>query len=205
MYFLCESMRYRNRYWFYDKIIPERICDEIVYFFKNKQKKKATVGDDKVNKLNPKIRQSSVVFDRENLWIDHLINPFIKNANIKSGWKFDIDYPETHQFTEYKINQHYNWHSDGHDKPYNTKDFRNNKIRKLSLSLCLSNENSYEGGNLLFSALNPSNKREIFTIKKMRGKGSLIVFPSYTLHKIEPVTKGTRHSLVIWYLGNPYR
>ena len=202
MYFLIESMTYRNQYWHYKKIIPERVCDEIVFFFKNKKKIKAVVGADN---LNPKIRQSSVVFDRENLWIDHLINPFIKNANIKSGWKFEIDYPETHQFTEYKINQHYNWHMDEHNKPYDTKDFRNNKIRKLSMSLCLSHENSYQGGDFLISTLEPGNKKKIHKIKELKGKGSLIVFPSYTIHKVEPVTKGIRHSLVIWYLGNPYR
>ena len=202
MYFLNESMTYRNQYWYYKKIIPERICDEIVSFFKGKEKKKAIVGD---NKLDLKIRQSSVVFDQENWWIDHLINPYIKNANIKSGWNFDIDYPETHQFTEYKINQHYDWHMDEHPKPYKTKDFKHNKIRKLSMSLCLSHEDSYEGGDLLLSTLESSNKKKIFTVKEIKGKGSLIVFPSYTFHKVKPVTKGTRHSLVIWYLGNPYR
>ena len=203
MYFLIESMTYRNQYWHYKKIIPERICDEIVLFFKNKRKIKAVVGSD--NFLNQKIRQSSVVFDRENLWIDHLINPYIKNANIKSGWKFEIDCPETHQFTEYKINQHYNWHMDEHSKPYDTNDFRNNKIRKLSMSLCLSHEDSYQGGDFLISTLESGNKKKIHKIKELKGKGSLIVFPSYTIHKVEPVTKGTRHSLVIWYLGNPYR
>tara|TARA_R100000908_G_scaffold21832_1_gene8612 strand:+ start:32 stop:640 length:609 start_codon:yes stop_codon:yes gene_type:complete len=202
MYFLNESMTYRNQYWYYKKIIPERICDEIVSFFKGKEKKKAIVGD---NKLDLKIRQSSVVFDQENWWIDHLINPYIKNANIKSGWNFDIDYPETHQFTEYKINQHYDWHMDEHPKPYKTKDFKHNKIRKLSMSLCLSHEDSYEGGDLLLSTLESNNKKKTFTVKEIKGKGSLIVFPSYTFHKVKPVTKGTRHSLVIWYLGNPYR
>ncbi len=202
MYFLNESMTYRNQYWYYKKIIPERICDEIVSFFKGKEKKKAIVGD---HKLDLKIRQSSVVFDQENWWIDHLINPYIKNANIKSGWNFDIDYPETHQFTEYKINQHYDWHMDEHPKPYKTKDFKHNKIRKLSMSLCLSHEDSYEGGDLLLSTLESNNKKKTFTVKEIKGKGSLIVFPSYTFHKVKPVTKGTRHSLVIWYLGNPYR
>ncbi|MAL11245.1 MAG: hypothetical protein CMF74_16470 [Maricaulis sp.] len=195
-------MTYRNIYWFYNKVIPERICDEIVAYFKNKKKIKALTG---ASKRVTKIRKSSIVFDQENLWIDHLINPFIRNANIKAGWNYQIDYAETHQFTEYKINQHYNWHIDEHDKPYESNDKRNNKIRKLSMSLCLSDKNSYDGGNLMFSKLGKLNKINSFTVKEMREKGSLIVFPSYTLHRVEPVTRGTRHSLVIWYLGNPYR
>jgi len=195
-------MIHKNIFWFYEKAIPERICDEIVNYFKHKEKNKAKVGN---NKNNYKIRKSSVVFDMDNLWIDHLINPFIKNANIKSNWKFDIDYPETHQFTEYKKNQHYDWHTDAFEGPYQIlNDYKYGKIRKLSMSLCLSDENYYKGGKLLFSTL-VNNKTKIFDIKNMNKKGSLVVFPSYIWHKVSPVTKGTRHSLVIWYLGNPYR
>ena len=78
-------MTYRNIYWFYNKVIPERICDEIVAYFKNKKKIKALTG---ASKRVTKIRKSSIVFDQENLWIDHLINPFIRNANIKAGWNY---------------------------------------------------------------------------------------------------------------------
>lgn len=196
-------MIHKNIFWFYEKAIPERICDEIINYFKHKEKNKARVGNN--NKNNSKIRKSSVVFDNENLWIDHLINPFIKNANISADWKFDIDFSETHQFTEYKKNQHYNWHMDAFEESYQIlNNYKYGKIRKLSMSLCLSNENSYEGGKLLFSKLVNNNKK-IFDIKNMNKKGSLVVFPSYIWHKVTPVTKGTRHSLVIWYLGNPYR
>ena len=142
MYFLNESMNHENNHWFYEKIIPERICDEIIRFFKAQRKHKAVVGD---NKRSTKIRKSSVVFDTKNLWIDHLINPLIQNANVRAGWNFDIDYPETHQFTEYQINQYYHWHMDAFKKPYSTDDYRNKKARKLSMSLCLSDENSYKG------------------------------------------------------------
>jgi len=197
-------MIHENIYWLYEKIIPERTCNEIINYFKDKEKHKAVIGPK--NKINSKIRESSLVFDTTNLWIDHLINPFIKNANISAGWKFDIDYPETHQFTEYKINQHYDWHADAWEKPYNIPgNYKHNKIRKLSMSLCLSDETSYEGGELLFSITEKNNKKTILTIEKMKKKGSLIVFPSYIWHKVKPVTEGIRYSLVIWYLGDTYR
>ena len=38
MYFLNESMNHENNHWFYEKIIPERICDEIIRFFKAQRK-----------------------------------------------------------------------------------------------------------------------------------------------------------------------
>jgi len=195
-------MIHKYLYWFYEKAIPERICDEIVLFFNNKNKSKALIGEDKVNL---KIRKSSVVFDNENLWIDHLINPFIRDANVRANWNFDIDYPETHQFTEYSKNQHYDWHADAFENPYNNpNNYQHNKIRKLSMSLCLTDDKNYKGGNLFFSKIK-KDKIEKFTIKNMSKKGSLVVFPSYTWHKVTPITKGTRHSLVIWYLGNQYR
>jgi PKHD-type hydroxylase len=73
------------------------------------------------------------------------------------------------------------------------------------MSLCLSDEASFEGGELLFSITEKNNKKTILTVEKMKKKGSLIVFPSYIWHKVKPVTKGTRYSLVTWYLGNAYR
>lgn len=195
-------MIHKNLYWFYEKAIPERICDEIILFFNNKNKSKALIGEDKVNL---KIRKSLIVFDNQNLWIDHLINPFVRNANIRANWNFDIDYPETHQFTEYSKNQHYDWHTDSFGEPYNKPNSPlHNKIRKLSMSLCLTDEKNYKGGTLFFSKIK-KDKLQKFTIKNMNKKGSLVVFPSYTWHKVTPVTKGTRHSLVIWYLGNQYR
>tara|TARA_R110000822_G_scaffold310134_1_gene441564 strand:- start:2761 stop:3354 length:594 start_codon:yes stop_codon:yes gene_type:complete len=197
-------MIHKNIYWFYEKKIPERICDEIIDFFKNKKKIKANIGGS--DKVVPEVRKSSVVFDGENLWIDALIDPFIAEANQLANWNFDIDYPETHQFTEYKKNQHYDWHTDSFDVPFDTPNhYKNNKIRKLSMSLCLSDENTYAGGELLFSTTSNSNETKILNIKNMNKKGSLVVFPSHTWHKVTPITKGTRHSLVIWYLGNPYR
>ena len=45
----------------------------------------------------------------------------------------------------------------------------------------------------------------IQTSKEARVKGSVIVFPSFVWHRVAPVTKGTRYSLVIWNLGFPFR
>ena len=63
-------MIYENIYWLYEKIIPERTCNEIINYFKDKEKHKAVIGPK--NKINSKIRESSLVFDTTNLWIDHL-------------------------------------------------------------------------------------------------------------------------------------
>jgi len=79
------------------------------------------------------------------------------------------------------------------------------KVRKLSVTVNLSEENDYEGGNLMFdfSEHNEISRYEI--CEKVRPQGSIIVFPSFVSHCVTPVTKGTRYSLVIWNLGEPFK
>jgi PKHD-type hydroxylase len=74
----------------------------------------------------------------------------------------------------------------------------NNQIRKLSLSIQLSDPSSYEGGDfVLYDGENP------IVLPKEQGK--LILFPSYTLHEVKPVTKGERYSLVVWITGPQFK
>ena len=85
---------------------------------------------------------------------------------------------------------HYEWHLD----IGNT----NNSKRKLSISIQLSSSDTYEGGNLLFFNNNRQSKAN-------RDQGTMILFPSYILHKVEPVTKGKRRALILWLTGPPFR
>jgi len=71
-------------------------------------------------------------------------------------------------------------------------------VRKLSFTLQLSAPSDYEGGNL---NLYLSEKPEIMD----KSQGFVVVFPSYVLHEVTPVTKGTRYSLVSWITGKPFR
>lgn len=78
------------------------------------------------------------------------------------------------------------------DKAYN------GRIRKLSISIQLSDPQDYEGGELLLW----NDEEPTQTLKE---QGSAIIFPSYSLHEVMPVTKGTRYSLVIWVSGEPFK
>ena len=53
--------------------------------------------------------------------------------------------------------------------------------------------------------LDPDKKPNIHVCNQILPKGSLVVFPSFVWHRVKPVTKGTRHSLVIWNLGYPFK
>ena len=80
-------------------------------------------------------------------------------------------------------------------------------IRKLSVTVSLSDEEEYKGGELEFDFrnLDPDKKRNIYKCKEILPKGSLVVFPSFVWHRVCPVKKGSRYSLVIWNLGRPFR
>ena len=61
----------------------------------------------------------------------------------------------------------------------------------------------YEGGDFEISVNTPTNNT-IHKVEALQKKGSIVVFPSFVWHRVTPVTKGTRYSLVSWYLGNPH-
>lgn len=109
-------------------------------------------------------------------------------------YKYDLTEMETLQYTEYYSGtlDRYKAHSDdGH---------KFNLFRKLSFSVQLSDPNEYEGGNFLFyrNSLHEPNEAP-------KQKGTLIVFPSYVIHEITPVTKGVRRSLVSWVIGPRFK
>lgn len=78
------------------------------------------------------------------------------------------------------------------------------KIRKLSVTISLSDPADYTGGNLKFD-LGPHREKRYHTCKEIRPQGSIIVFPSHLYHQVTPVTRGTRYSLVAWNLGKPFK
>ena len=103
-------------------------------------------------------------------------------------YNFDLyGFYEDMQFTIYdETDSHYTWHMDMGD---------NSKApRKISMILQLSDPSEYEGGELQIL-----DKAEPETINKQ--KGLITLFPSYTLHRVTPVTKGVRYSLVVWVCG----
>jgi PKHD-type hydroxylase len=107
-------------------------------------------------------------------------------------YKFDITGLENFQYTVYHADQrgHYDWHIDFGAK--------NPRPRKISISLQLSNDDAYEGCDLQFQ---PGNK--IGTAPRKRG--TLVAFPSFFLHRVTPITAGTRKSLVCWVAGPAFR
>lgn len=116
-------------------------------------------------------------------------------------WKFDLRTAlESIQYTEYYAseNGHYDWHQDIGPGELPSK-------RKVSITIQLSESDEYEGGDLMIcTGSNGSGQLDNNEICP-RGKGVGVLFPSYMMHRVSPVTKGTRKSLVLWVGGGHYR
>jgi PKHD-type hydroxylase len=208
-------MNLTNYYWYFKSVIPERICDDISKYGKQLQQQMAVTGgygDKKLNKkqlIDLKKKRDSDIVWMSDRWVYKEIQPYIHEANAAAGWNFNWDYSESCQFTKYKKGQYYDWHCDSWDRPYHKPEDPNShgKQRKLSVTLSLSDDKDYSGGELEFDMRNkdPDKKANTHVLKEIRSKGSLVVFPSDVWHRVKPVKRGVRHSLVIWNLGSPFK
>ena len=209
-------MQLQNYYYWFKDAIPTHVCDDIVRYAKQLQDQMAVTGQfsnkKELNKKQiqdlKKKRDSDIVWMNDR-WVYKEIQPYIHQANASAGWNFNWDYSESCQFTKYKKGQYYDWHCDSWDRPYHKPEEPNShgKQRKLSVTLSLSDDKDYSGGELEFDMRNtyPDKKANTHVLKEIRSKGSLVVFPSDVWHRVKPVKSGIRHSLVIWNLGWPFK
>ncbi len=127
--------------------------------------------------------------NEDNRWIFDKMSAIIGQSN--QYYQFDLNgFYEPLQIAEYSVGDFFDWHLDfgvGHSS-----------TRKLSMTIQLSDPESYEGGDLEFHI----NQNEV---KAPRSIGTVIVFPSFIRHRVTPITKGTRRSIVGWVSGPPYR
>jgi len=155
----------------------------------------ATVGAaDGSAKVDPEYRRSNTSWISQShlSWVYDRMAYIARQVN---GQFFDLDlfgFVEDFQFTVYdaSVQGHYDWHIDkgvgGSRAP-----------RKLSMVLQLSDPADYDGGVLEL------NTGTITQAVKERGR--VYLFPSYVLHRVTPVTRGIRKSLVVWAAGPKFR
>ena len=208
-------MNISNYYWYFSGVLTPRFCDDVIAYANAQKETMARTGgygDRKLNKqevLDLKRKRNSDLVWLNDTWIYKELHPYVHMANRNAGWNFDWERSESCQFTKYKHNQYYDWHCDSWDKPYQRQqgDPSHGKIRKLSVTVTLSDPKDYKGGELEFDFRNmdPDKKPNIKKCTDILPKGSLVVFPSFVWHRVCPVKKGSRYSLVIWNLGWPFR
>jgi PKHD-type hydroxylase len=158
----------------------------------------ACVGGSVVaNEVNKHIRTTDVSWLRLNqdtAWLWEKLSNVIADVN-SQFFKFDLTgCYEPIQLGVYKESDqgHYNWHIDA--SPTDT-----HAPRKLSMSLLLSDPYEFEGGELQIK----THDDEVVKLGMVKGRAWF--FPSYMLHRVTPVTKGVRRSLVLWVGGPEFK
>ena len=176
-------------YW--DNLFTEDECKEIIKIGTALNQVDAEVSKENIpNKDIRKCKIAWISFNKNTKFIYERISGAVISLN-ERFFQFDLTgFTEDFQFTEYNApDDFYTYHTD---------TFCGGTVRKLSVTLQLTPQEQYKGGDLeLFYEGNPE--------KMKKDVGRLVVFPSYTLHRVLPVTKGTRHSLVGWVNGPPFK
>ena len=205
-----------NEWFVFDKAIDNKTCNKIkrlgakqwqtasVDTQQSVSKEERRIGKKGDYKPDPKSRITDVAWTNDQ-WVYNTIWPFMIRANDEAGWGYEIKAAESSQITRYKKGGFYNFHRDGAGcnlSKYNnpTNAFMHDHVRKLSMTVLLSN--SFEGGDFEFTSY---GKEECIITPVEMNQGDIVVFPSWMEHRVAPVTKGIRYSLVTWFVGPPFK
>ena len=198
-------MNLKYNYWFFKNALASHECSRIIKYGLSQKDQRALTGIEGNTASDKNLRNSHVSFFSEP-WIYKLILPYVQIANKNSGWNYEWSYTEPIQFTKYKLDQHYDWHTDSYFEPINKpQEKTHNQTRKLSCCVALNNSSEYTGGELEIASYSQKGELIPMTCEAMKEEGSIVVFPSFVFHRVTPVTKGTRYSLVTWSLGWPFK
>ena len=173
-------------------IFTPKLCKEIIDLNKTLEKEEGKLLKSNENKLDLKIRKSTISwipFNKMEL-VYNDINNLVQKINRNHFGFSDIQITEEAQVTEYSKGQFYEWHTD-------TKIEMETEpaVRKLSMTVLLNDPSEFEGGNLEIANI---------TMKPMQ-QGHAAIFASFLQHRVAPITKGVRRSLVMWFGGEPFK
>jgi PKHD-type hydroxylase len=129
----------------------------------------------------------------EAAWVMDRMITLTAQAN-REAFQFDLsDFGESPQVARYTAERagHFDWHSDIGAGQWAAK-------RKLTIVVQLSDPATYDGGTL---ELRPDSN----VTQAPRARGTATIFPSFVLHRVTPVTAGTRWSLTLWSHGPAFR
>lgn len=166
---------------------PEE-CNRILEQARSSERVAGSLGPDE--NLEADTRRSDVTYlmiDHGYDWLYNKIGNEIQQVNAQA-YQYDLSGIEAIQLATYNEGDHYDWHMDLGEG--------DNSTRKLSMSIQISDGSDYEGGELDFFQMNVDAPRQ---------QGSVIFFPSFLHHRVTPVTRGTRYSLVAWVHGDALR
>jgi PKHD-type hydroxylase len=171
---------------------PEQ-CKMIIQAGRSEPKQTGQVGGGSGGTVDTKTRTSHISWIPFKKMLDMYkdIEKLMQKTN-RNHFGFDgMTLTEPAQYTEYPEGGFYDWHIDSdincaHEPP----------VRKISMTCLLSPENEFEGGDL-----EVMSEGKVAKLKQ----GQIVFFASFVRHRVKPVIKGNRKSLVMWFGGTPLR
>ena len=187
-------------YWMWEKELTPEKCQDIIDRAGD-DFEDATIGTDSLadTRIDDKTRKTNIHWNNDQDLFDMAFH-YMQSANKKSGWNLQVDAAESFQIGQYPTGGHYNWHVDGLgidtiNAPENKT--MHGKTRKISMVVWLNED--FKGGDFQF------HKSHLKSNVIKPKQGSIIMFPSWVMHRVTPVTQGTRYSMVSWFVGKPIR
>tara|TARA_B100001113_G_scaffold349551_1_gene345128 strand:- start:483 stop:1076 length:594 start_codon:yes stop_codon:yes gene_type:complete len=185
-----------NNYWYFDNLFKDEEIEKIHSLASELNQEAAGMGEE--GKIDDEYRTTQLRWfpqDEKYRWIYGRLGRSAEKAN-NELWHFNLtSMREPIQYSTYlsEIKGHYEWHNDIGGTGILTQ-------RKVSCVVFLDEPGvDYEGGDFLIN-----NMGNPWTLENNK-KGTAIFFPSFWLHKVSPVTKGLRRTLVMWMGGQPYK
>lgn len=160
------------------QFLTKEECASIVEEYSKLDLKTAQIGVGLPEDELKSVRDSKVIMINID-WIKRKLESTLKNEIQFKG--YELDEIEKFQFTKYTNGGHYDWHTD---------TGLNFEYRFCSIVIQLNDE--YSGGELLYKDYDSTE------IEFEKGIGNLFIFSSSAEHKVNPITDGTRYSLVSW-------
>lgn len=195
-----ENNKKQSEYSNYEPVYTQAFnndeVDKIIKLSANYQSQQAEIGYGGEGSYNPSKRRSHVKWipsTPENIWIYTRFEQLVKQVNNNYG--FEIVGGEPIQYTEYSESEagEYNWHTD-----YSIVN-KHKYMRKISVSIFLTDKHEYVGGDFILTTY----VDDLFIPEQKKGYG--VVFPSWYPHRVTPVVRGLRKSLVMWVYGPHFK
>ena len=168
-------------------------CQMIIDAGRSEPRKDAEVGNDSGPSYDTETRASHISWipfsKMPEMYKD--IERYMKQTNGNHFGFEGMQLTEFAQYTEYPEGGFYDWHIDN-----DIECSKEPPVRKISMTCLLSPENEFEGGDLELVTEGKSTK-----IKQ----GHAMFFASFIRHRVKPVIRGNRKSLVMWFGGPPFK
>ncbi len=179
-----------------DPIFSPQQCQMIVDAGHQQKPEKAKVGGGEKGQHDTKKRVTTISWIPFNK-LPEMYKQIENQLSIVNLNHFGFDgvrLTEPAQFTEYPKGGFYDWHMDLNAFGQEGQ----NPIRKISMTLLLSDPKDFTGGDLMFSEMGDNKPLPL-------KQGQAIFFASFLRHKVAPVKKGIRRSMVMWFGGPPLK